>query len=143
VTASTAFDDGLLTAPEIADLNLSARFVALSACNTANFDLSQMARTCRPLASAFAVAGVPATLGMLWPVDSRTGEEVVAGTFERLQAARGGADALAESQRAFLEKPPSRAHLHPRFWAPFVILGDGGPPSGAEQGAGVLKLGAV
>ncbi|HKR89309.1 MAG TPA: CHAT domain-containing protein [Phenylobacterium sp.] len=119
-------DDGLLTASEIADMNLGASFVALSACNTANFDFDQAAQDLPALASAFAVSGVPATLGTLWPVNSRTGEAVVSGLFERLRGPGGApADALAEAQRAFLAAPPERAYLHPRFWAPFVILGDG------------------
>lgn len=121
-------DDGLLTASEIADLNLRALFVALSACNTANFDLSQMAQDLPALASAFQVAGVPSTLGTLWPVNSETGRQVVAATFARLREAPAGgsAEALAEAQRAFLANPPSAAYRHPRFWAPFVIMGDGG-----------------
>lgn len=123
-------DDGLLTASEVADMVLSARFVALSACNTANFDLARMARELPALASAFAVAGVPSTLGTLWPVNSDTGRIVVSGVFERLRTdtAARPADALAEAQRAFLAAPPGRPFLHPRFWAPFVILGDGGGP---------------
>jgi len=128
VSAADAANDGLLTATEIADLSLSARFVALSACNTANFDLTLMARDLPALASAFAVAGVPATLGTLWPVNTETGRLVVADTFTRLRTAPalGPADALAAAQRAFLAAPPGRPYLHPRFWAPFVILGDGG-----------------
>lgn len=118
-------DDGLLTASEIADLSLAARFVALSACNTANFDLAQMARELPALASAFAVAGVPATLGTLWPVNSETGKAVVSDTFTRLRSGPP-AIALAEAQRAFLAAPPGRPYLHPRFWAPFIVLGDGG-----------------
>jgi CHAT domain-containing protein len=126
--AKSQADDGLLTASEVADMALAARFVALSACNTANFDLTRMARELPALASAFAVAGVPATLGTLWPVNSETGRIVVSGIFERLrtQASADPADALADAQRAFLAAPPSRPFLHPRFWAPFVILGDGG-----------------
>lgn len=121
-------DDGLLTATEIADLSLSARFVALSACNTANFDLSLMARDLPALASAFALAGVPSTLGTLWPVNTETGRAVVADVFARLRAdpRADPALALAEAQRAFLAAPPGRAYLHPRFWAPFVVLGDAG-----------------
>lgn len=127
VAADDPLDDGLLTASEIADLNLRARFVALSACNTANFDLEQLARDLPALTSAFAVAGVPATLATLWPVDSETSRRVVTATFERLRAqGLGPAEALAEAQRAFLAAPPGKAWLHPRFWAPFVVLGDGG-----------------
>lgn len=138
VSSADPTNDGLLTASEIADLNLAARFVALSACNTANFDLSQMSRDLPALASAFAVAGVPATLGTLWAVDSVTGEAVVARTFANLRTAPGAgpARALAEAQRAFLAAPPGRPYLHPRFWAPFVVLGDGGAnaPAAATRG---------
>lgn len=128
VSTSDTRNDGLLTASEIADMNLHARFVALSACNTANFDFDRMAQDLPALASAFAVSGVPATLGTLWPVNSRTGQTVVSDVFARLRdAGAGPAEALAEAQRAFLAAAPGRAYLHPRFWAPFVILGDGGP----------------
>jgi CHAT domain-containing protein len=136
-------DDGLFTADEIADLNLSARFVALSACNTANFDLGQAADELPALASAFAVAGAPATLATLWPVNSETGKRVVADTFARLRVdpARGPAQALAEAQRAFLAAPPTAAYRHPRFWAPFVVLGDGGAlPDSADAD---VRLAAV
>lgn len=129
VTPADPLDDGLLTANEIADLDLSAVFVALSACNTANFDLAVLAQELPALTSAFAVAGAPSTLATLWPVDSQTGQQVVTGVFERL---RGGANptiALAEAQRAFLARAPGRAYHHPRFWAPFVVLGDGGAPT--------------
>ena len=132
VSADDPLDDGLLTASEIADLNLGAWFVALSACNTANFDLSRAAQDLPALASAFAVAGTPSTLATLWLVNSETGQRVVSGVFEGLRASRGPATALAEAQRAFLAAPPGKAYLHPRFWAPFVILGDGAAPAVAR-----------
>lgn len=120
-------DDGLLTASEIADLRLSADFVALSACNTANFDLDAMTEDLPALASAFAIAGAPATLGTLWPVDSLSSQLVVSSIFTRLRAdGLSPDDALARAQQAFLAAPPDKARLHPRFWAPFVVLGDGG-----------------
>jgi CHAT domain-containing protein len=136
VDADDPANDGLLTASEIADLNLRAAFVALSACNTANFDVTQMAQDLPALSSAFAVAGVPATLGTLWPVDSETGKRVVAALFADIgHAGVAPADALAAAQRAFLAAPPGRAWLHPRFWAPFVLLGDGGPGPAAKPPA--------
>ncbi|WP_133254216.1 CHAT domain-containing protein [Phenylobacterium deserti] len=140
VSAADPNDDGLLTASEIADLNLRARFVALSACNTANFDMTQMAQDLPALSSAFAVAGTPSTLGTLWPVNSETGKQVVTGLFARLRdQGLGPAEALAQAQRSFLAAPPSRAYLHPRFWAPFVILGDGTPPAAAETAKPALS----
>jgi CHAT domain-containing protein len=122
--------DGLLTASEIADLDLAADFVALSACNTANLSFTRIAQDLPALSSAFAQAGTRATLGTLWPVNSQTGVAVVSGVFARLaEGSAGPADALAGAQRAYLAAPPDRARLHPRFWAPFIILGDGGPPA--------------
>jgi len=140
-SSGDARDDGLLTASEIADMRLQAAFVALSACNTANFEFGEMARDLPALASAFAVSGVPATLGTLWPVESQTGETVVSGLFAHLRE-RGvsPAEALAEAQRAFLAAPPGRAQLHPRFWAPFVVLGDGTRPAlAAAPGSVALR----
>ncbi|MCW5761008.1 MAG: CHAT domain-containing protein, partial [Phenylobacterium sp.] len=120
--------DGFLTASEIADLQLPADFVALSACNTANLEFTRLAQDLPALSSAFAQAGVRGVMGTLWPVNSETGATVVSGLFARLAGpdAAGPAAALAEAQRAYLAAPPGRAQLHPRFWAPFIILGDGG-----------------
>ncbi|HEX7945319.1 MAG TPA: CHAT domain-containing protein, partial [Phenylobacterium sp.] len=125
--AGPSADDGFLTASEIADLELPADFVALSACNTANLAFTRIAQDLPALSSAFAQAGAHATLGTLWPVNSETGATVVADVFARLAdpTSLGPADALAQAQRAYLAAPPSRARLHPRFWAPFIILGDG------------------
>lgn len=122
-----AAGDGFLTASEIADLDLPADFVALSACNTANLAFTRIAQDLPALSSAFTQAGARATLGTLWAVNSETGVAVVSGVFARLAptTAPGPAEALAAAQRAYLAAPPDRARLHPRFWAPFIILGDG------------------
>ncbi|MEW5683716.1 MAG: CHAT domain-containing protein [Pseudomonadota bacterium] len=141
VDAGDPIDDGLLTASEIADLNLQAAFVALSACNTANFDLTQFAQDLPALASAFAVAGVPSTLATLWPVNSEAGKRVVADVFGSLRdvAGAGPAEALAQAQRRLLAAPPERAYLHPRFWAPFVVLGDGAAAAAPVAPAKTLR----
>ncbi|MDB5699711.1 MAG: hypothetical protein JWN69_2515, partial [Alphaproteobacteria bacterium] len=137
---ANSLDDGLMTANEIADLNFSADFVALSACNTANYDLEEFAGELPALAAAFAIGGVPATLATLWPVDSPTSQAVVASVFAALRAqdGNGPAEALAAAQRHFLATNNVPAKFHPRFWAPFVLLGDGAaaerPKVRAERG---------
>ncbi len=126
IMASEGYNDGLLTAGEIADLNLNADFVALSACNTANFDVAQFSTDLPALTSAMAIAGVPSTLATLWPVDSEAASQIVARTFE-LSGAKdepSSARALAASQREFLHKDMKAYNYHPRFWSPFVIFGD-------------------
>lgn len=139
VTAKEPSDDGLLTASEIADLDLSASFVALSACNTASLDSARLPEDLPALSSAFAEAGVSSTLGTLWSVDSETTRRIVSATFAEIGAHpdRGTAEDLADAQRAFLLSPPSQAYLHPRFWAAFIVLGDGNRASLGEPVAQV------
>jgi hypothetical protein len=141
---SDSFNDGLLTASEIADLPLNARFVALSACNTGLVDFTKFASEVPGLSAAFQVAGVPATLGTLWPVESDASKRIVEETFRGLVDDRVGPGlALAHSQRKYLANSPSIAHQHPRFWAPFVVFGDGTTPSEGHAVRESAQIGEV
>lgn len=138
-------NDGLLTASDIANLNLAARLVVLSACNTANFDPAAFNSQIQGLSSAFAVAGVPATVASLWPVESGTSARLMIHLYKHLLSADAPGIAVA-LQRATLDTiadAPSRAFAHPRFWAPFVSLGDGAARIEAAQGAARRSLVAV
>ena len=66
---ATAFDDGLLTSSEVAQLKLNADWVVLSACNTAAAD-KPGAEALSGLARAFFYAGARALLVSHWPVES-------------------------------------------------------------------------
>jgi len=121
-------DDGLLTTSDIANLNLAARLIVLSACNTANFDPQIFTSPLQGLASAFAAAGAPTTVASLWSVDSQTGMRLMV-HFYRALLSKNGPDvamALRQAMIETLKEAPSVAFANPRFWAPFVVLGDGG-----------------
>lgn len=125
--SADGFNDGLLTATEIANLTLHARVAVLSACNTANFDLGLLASQVQGLTTAFAVAGVPTTIASLWPVESGTSERLMVRFYTHLKpGAASVADALRQAMIDTLHNAPSPAFRHPRFWAPFIALGDGG-----------------
>ena len=128
-------DDGLLTAPEIADLRLRAQFVALSACSTANYDFERYSGEVTAFSTALAVAGVPTTLATLWPVESDASSRIVARVFQIVSRLKdsGPAEALATAQREYISAPPDAAHGNPRYWAPFIILGDGGIRSNENE----------
>ena len=126
-----SFDDGLLEASEIADLRLNADFVALSACNTANFDLNNFASDVPSLATAFAIAGTPATLATLWYVDSASSRTIVESVFSELgrhDSVAARLEALARAQVSFLTNSAGSGRAHPRFWGPFVVFGDSTRP---------------
>lgn len=118
------FDDGLLTASEIADLSLNADIAVLSACNTGIFDGEFFTSETQGLTTAFAIAGVPATIVTLWPVETFSSETLVTSFFE--QFAPGGvraSEALVKARQAIVGAE-QRAYHHPRFWGAFVLFGE-------------------
>jgi len=120
-------DDGLLTASEIAQLKLNADWVVLSACNTAAGD-KPGAEALSGLAKAFAYAGARALLVSHWPVGDEAAARLTSDTFARLQkdSKLGRAEALRQSMLAMIEDDAKPANAYPAFWAPFIIVGDGG-----------------
>jgi CHAT domain-containing protein len=80
---ATAFDDGLLTSSEVAQLKLNADWVVLSACNTAAAD-KPGAEALSGLARAFFYAGARALLVSHWPVESDPAVKLTTTTFDAL-----------------------------------------------------------
>ncbi|MEM9732395.1 MAG: CHAT domain-containing protein [Pseudomonadota bacterium] len=128
----TALDDGLLTANEAAALNLSADLVILSACDTAGSDGTPGAEGLTGLARSFLYAGAKALLVSHWPVDDYAASALTTRLIERMNAGGasntlgGRAAALRHSILALMEDPKARNRAHPRIWAPFVVVGEGG-----------------
>ena len=120
---ATEEDDGLLTASEIAGLNLDADWVVLSACNTAAGNKIG-ADALSGLARAFFFAGARAMLVSHWSVYSQAAVELTTRTFRNLAKApaTGRAEAFRQSMLTLIDegRPPS-------YWAPFVVVGEGGP----------------
>ena len=126
--APSATDDALLTASEAAQLNLSASLVILSACDTAGSDGTPGAEGLSGLARAFIYAGARAILVSHWPVDDYAAATLTTGMIDRMKAdaPRTRAEALRESTLALLEDASQDRFAHPRIWAPFVVVGEGG-----------------
>ena len=118
-------DNGLLDASDIAQFRLDADWVVLSACNTAGPDGSLGGESLSGLARAFFYAGARTLLVSHWAVASRPTVALTTGLFA--QAAQtptiGRAEALRRSQLTLAD---TAVTSHPVFWAPFVLVGDGG-----------------
>ena len=125
---ATASDDGLLTAGEVAHLRLNADWVVLSACNTAAPDGTPGAEGLSGLARAFFYAGSRALLVSHWPVDSQAATQLTTRLFSIAAAepALGGAEALQRSMLELMASADRPYYAHPIFWAPFVVVGEGG-----------------
>ena len=118
-------DDGYLTASEIAALKLDADWVILSACNTAAGG-AKGAEALSGLARAFFYAQARALLVSHWAVNSDATVKLVTGAMGRLANKDiGRAEAVRQAMLALIDHgEPGEAH--PAFWAPFVVVGNGG-----------------
>jgi CHAT domain-containing protein len=126
-------EDGLLTLAEILGLKLRADWVVLSACNTASPD-GQASEAVSGLGRAFFFAGAKALLVSHWPVETVSAKLLTTELFRRqvANASLGRAQALREASLAVMQQSAkgsrgaSYSYAHPMFWAPFVVVGDGG-----------------
>jgi CHAT domain-containing protein len=126
-------EDGLLTLAEILGLKLRADWVVLSACNTASAD-GQASEAVSGLGRAFFFAGAKALLVSHWPVETISAKLLTTELFRRQAENQrlGRAQALREASLAVMQhsakgpRGPSYSYAHPMFWAPFVVVGDGG-----------------
>jgi len=124
---ASADEDGLLDAGEVAQLKLDADWVVLSACNTAAPDGKLGGQSLSGLARAFFYAGARSVLVSHWAVATQPTVALTTTMFDAYgkSAAVGRAAALRTAQ---LKLMGEQATSHPSFWAPFVLVGDGGAP---------------
>ncbi|MCW5750784.1 MAG: tetratricopeptide repeat protein [Alphaproteobacteria bacterium] len=132
--AASPEDDGLLTMSEVAELRLDADWVVLSACNTAAPAIEEGAEGLSGLARAFFHAGARALLVSHWQVLSQAAVHLTTGTFEALasEPGIGRAEALRRSMLRLIDgrtgdRNQAPDMSHPLFWAPFILVGEGGP----------------
>ena len=133
---ATDASQALLTASDVAQLNLDADLVILSACNSGGAGGSTAGESLSGLARAFFFAGARALMVTHWSVNDQVAAYLVVSTLQRMHAnpALGAAAALRETQLSMLEQagkdlPPQIAA--PFFWAGFAVIGDGGGGSPA------------
>ena len=123
---ATEDDDGYLSASEIAALKLDADWVILSACNTAAGSATS-AEALSGLARAFIYAQARALLVSHWAVYSDATVKLITAALSEMarDPKVGRAEALRRSMLALIDKGgPDEAH--PAYWAPFVVVGEGG-----------------
>jgi tetratricopeptide (TPR) repeat protein len=107
-----------LTAREVADLELGAQLVSLSACHSAGVR-SYAGEGTVGLAWGFLNAGAHNVIAGLWAIDDRSSSRLLQQTYAGLRAGMPPAKALRAAKLAFLaESGPLRK---PFYWAPFQL----------------------
>ena len=113
--------DGRLEAHEIMGLNLRAELVVLSACSTANGQISA-GEGVIGLSWAFFVAGCRNTVVSQWQVNSESTAALMAHFYRALTTGQSRAQALRTASLALRQDARWR---HPFYWAGFVMVGQG------------------
>jgi CHAT domain-containing protein len=113
----TDFDDGWLTASEVAQLKLNTDRVVLTACNTIAGDRSG-AEALSGLARSLFYAGARALLISHRAVDSQAATRLATSAFDLFKANPkiGRAEALREAMLGYLNDASSPKNACPAFW---------------------------
>ena len=124
--ARTSEDDGILTAEEIAGLNLQGtEWAVLSACDTGLGEI-KAGEGVFGLRRAFQVAGARTVIMSLWSVEDTSARVWMRALYDgRFRQQRSTSDAVREASRTVLAARRARGQsTHPFFWAGFVAAGD-------------------
>lgn len=114
-------DDGILTAMEVAGLNLwGTKLVVLSACETGVGEV-RTGEGVYGLRRALVLAGAETQVMSLWPVSDRGTRDLMIGYYKSLQAGQGRSEAMRQVQLRMLKDPQRR---HPFYWASFIVSGE-------------------
>ena len=121
----------LLTASEVAGMDLDADLVILSACNSGGPGGTTAGESLSGLARSFFYAGARSLMVTHWAVNDQTAAFLVADSLRRLREnpAQGVAAALRAAQLGMLDAAGHgmvAAVAHPFYWAPFALIGDSG-----------------
>jgi CHAT domain-containing protein/Tfp pilus assembly protein PilF len=119
--SSGAAEDGVLTALEVAGLNLrGTQLVVLSACETGVGDVAN-GEGVYGLRRALAIAGAESQVISLWKVSDEGTKDLMVDYYQRLIDGEGRSAALREVQLEMLNSPN---YQHPYFWAAFIPSGE-------------------
>jgi CHAT domain-containing protein/tetratricopeptide (TPR) repeat protein len=138
-----ADDDGLLTAAEVAQLDLAAtELVVLPACDTGSGP-GPVGEHVLGLRRAFLQAGSAAVVLSLWKVTDWHVKELLSDYYARLLGGEPRSVALRQARLALRTRFPD----HPEYWGAFVCHGDPGPlrplPGAHKKGKAGGLVGAL
>lgn len=109
--------NGLLTAEEILNLNLSAELVVLSACDTGRGRITGDGVI--GLSRSLISAGVPSVIVSLWAVPDAPTADLMTEFYQNLQKNPDKAQALRQAMLTMMKQNPN-----PRAWAAFTVVGE-------------------
>jgi len=132
---ASSVDDGVLTAPEIAQLKLDAELVVLTAGATASADGTPGIEGLPRLSAAFLEAGSRALVVPHWTVNADSTLKLVSRMLRERSRGAGNAEALRRAMLALMDGEDRPAYAHPMYWAQFAVVGEGARASNTARAA--------
>jgi CHAT domain-containing protein len=117
-----SLNDGLLNAHEIYNMNLKARMVVLSACNSGDGKFLK-GEGVMSLARGFFYSGCPSLIMTLWTVEDLSGATLMSSFYKYLAQSFPKDVALQQAKLEYLETADT-LKSHPYFWSGYVVIGD-------------------
>jgi CHAT domain-containing protein len=122
-------NDPLLRASEIAQLNLNAEIVLLSACNSGRADGLGGAYGLSGLSRAFIAAGARSLLVSHWSVSSDATVRLLSKVISLMKSndKLTKSEALRQAMLWMMQGGAGELFKSPSYWAPFILIGDNQP----------------
>ncbi|MGZ2369196.1 CHAT domain-containing protein [Ancylomarina sp. YFZ004] len=117
-----SLNDGLLNTHEIYNMNLKARMVVLSACNSGDGKFLK-GEGVMSLARGFFYSGCPSLIMTLWTVEDLSGASLMSSFYKYLAQSFPKDVALQQAKLEYLETADA-LKSHPYFWSGYVAIGD-------------------
>lgn len=117
---SRSEEDGILFSEEIYSLNLSNELIVLSACETGIGEV-RTGEGIIGLSRAFQYAGAENLMVSLWNVEDRSTARLMILFYEGLQTGNDANKALQSAKKELIDNP---SYAHPRYWSPFIFIGN-------------------
>lgn len=114
-------EDGFLLPYELYNLDLNARMVVLSSCQS-GLGKAYQGEGVYSMARAFAYKGIPTLVSTLWPVHDESSAAIMSDFYRLLGKGKRIDIALREAKLQYLESAGSYL-AHPAIWASYIPVG--------------------
>lgn len=120
--SNDTINDRFLNTYELYGLELKAKMVVLSACNTGSGKIEE-GEGIMSLARGFIYAGVPSIIMTLWEVEDKSGADIMTLFYQKLKKGLPKDIALQQAKLDYLESA-TQLRSHPYFWLAYVDIGN-------------------
>lgn len=115
-------NDNILHMAELYGMELDAKMVVLSACNSGVGRLNQ-AEGLMSLSRAFSYSGVESIVMSMWSIPDHSTAELMIDFYKQLKKGLGKDEALRAAKLNYLKNNDDPLFSHPYFWSGFLTIG--------------------